>query len=106
MPIKNEEVKVVATQEYELVFIVKPDIVDEQLENTINAVSQLITSKGGEVSGIDQWGKKKLAYPIKHSLEGTYVLAKIKLAPQYCKEVEASLQISESILRHLLVKVE
>ena len=90
--------------DYELVFIVSPEVNDEGLETAMDNVSRFIIDKGGVISEIDRWGKKKLAYPIKHFLEGHYVVARFQLSPAWCKELEKSLQISESILRHLLIK--
>jgi small subunit ribosomal protein S6 len=92
-------------QDYELVFIVSPGVSDESLEGRINAVSQFITSRDGAVDSVERWGKKKLAYPVGHFLEGHYVLARFKINPARCRELEANLRISEEILRHLLVKV-
>ncbi len=88
-----------------MVFIVSPEIADEALESKINGVSQFITGRNGVIDSVEQWGKKKLAYPLKHFLEGNYVLARFKLSPARCKELEANLKISEEILRHLLIKV-
>ena len=90
---------------YELVFIVSPEVVDENLDATIETVSQFITGKEGTVSDVDQWGKKRLAYPIKHFAEGTYVLVRFTVEPQHNKELETNLKISEDILRHLLIKL-
>ena len=90
--------------EYELVYILNPDISDEALETRVNGVTQFITGKEGVVDAVDKWGKKKLAYPIKHFLEGNYVLARFKMSPARCQELEANLRISEDIIRHLLVK--
>jgi small subunit ribosomal protein S6 len=53
---------------------------------------------------VEKWGKKKLAYPIKHFLEGNYVLTRFKVSPAQCKELEANLKITEEVLRHLLIK--
>ena len=92
-------------QDYELVFIVNPEVTDESLENTINGISQFITGKEGVVGDVQRWGKRKLAYPLAHFLEGNYVLAKFKLSARRCKELEGNLKISEEILRHLLIKV-
>jgi small subunit ribosomal protein S6 len=100
---KPEEKKL---QEYELVYIVNPEATEEAMETRINNISQFITGKEGVVDAVDKWGKKRLAYPIKHFLEGNYVLTKFKLAPARSKELEASLRISEDILRHLLIKVD
>ena len=92
-------------QDYELVFIVSPEVDDESLESRISGVSQFITSKDGVISDVEKWGRKKLAYPLGHFLEGNYVLAKFKISPARCKELEANLKISEEILRHLLIKL-
>ena len=91
-------------QDYELVDIINPDVAEDALETKVNGISQFITSRDGVISSVDKWGKKKLAYPLKHYLEGIYVLTKFKISPARCKELEANLKISEEILRHLLVK--
>jgi small subunit ribosomal protein S6 len=93
------------SQQYELVYVLNPEMSEEALETRINSISQFITSKEGVIDGVDKWGKKKLAYPIKHFLEGDYVLTKFKLSPSRCKEFEANLRISEDVIRHLLIKV-
>jgi small subunit ribosomal protein S6 len=92
-------------QDYEMVFIISPEVADEALEGKIAGISQFITGRNGVIDSMEPWGKKKLAYPLKHFLEGNYVLAKFKLSPARCKELEANLKISEEILRHLLIKV-
>ncbi len=99
---KTEDTK---SQEYELVYILTPEISDEALETRVNNITQFITSKDGTIIGVDKWGKKKLAYPIKHFLEGNYVLTKFKMNPSQCKELEANLRISEDVVRHLLINV-
>ena len=104
---KKEVVKVEDKRlnDYELVFIVSPEIADEALESKIDGVSQFIAGKDGVISDVERWGKKKLAYPVGHFLEGNYVLTRFKINPARCKELEANLKISEEILRHLLVKL-
>jgi small subunit ribosomal protein S6 len=91
-------------QDYELVFILNPDMAEEALESRINSISQFVTNREGVISDIQKWGKKKLAYPIKHYLEGNYVLAKFQIKPARAKELEANLRISEEVIRHLLIK--
>ena len=93
-------------RDYELVLIVSPEVVEEKFDATIDNVSQFITGKGGTISNVEQWGKKRLAYPIEHFMEGSYVLTRFRLKPALSKELEANLQISEEVLRHLLVKIE
>jgi len=92
-------------QEYELVYILNPEMTDEALDTKVNGISEFITGKEGVVDAVDKWGKKKLSYPINHFLEGNYILTRFKLSPARCKELEANLRISEDVIRHLLVKV-
>lgn len=91
---------------YEMVVIISPEVVDEQLEAVISNISGFITGMGGTISEIERWGKRNLAYPIKHFVSGTYVLARFTLKPTSCKEMENNLKISEPVLRHLLVKLD
>jgi small subunit ribosomal protein S6 len=105
--VTKDETKIEQMQnDYELVFIVKPDVADDSLEPVINNVTQFITGKGGTVSEVAQWGRKKLAYPIKHVLEGNYILIKFKLDPSANKELETNLKIAEKIIRYLLIKTD
>jgi len=91
---------------YEMVVILSPQLIDDQLETAINNITNYITNHGGTISQLDRWGKRALAYPIRHSTSGTYVLARFNLKPNACKELEISLKISENVLRHLLIKPE
>lgn len=91
--------------DYELVLILSPEVEPESLDATIdNLVTKYVTGGGGTISDVERWGKKRLAYPIKHFAEGVYVLARFKLKPALSKELEANLRINEQVLRHLLVK--
>jgi small subunit ribosomal protein S6 len=104
---KKEAVKATEEKElkdYELVFIVSPEVADEALEGTIDGISEYITGRDGVVSEVEKWGRRKLAYPVEKFLEGNYVLTRFKISPAHCKELEANLKISEEVLRHLLVR--
>ena len=92
-------------QDYELVLVISPEVTDEKLEATLSNFSRLITSLGGAVSEVIQWGKRKLAYPVKHFSEGSYFLVHFKLKPALSRELEAKLHISEEVIRHLLIKL-
>ena len=92
-------------RDYELVLIINPEIGDEALDALIDSVSQFVTGKGGTVSSVERWGKRKLAYPIDHFLEGNYVLNRFRLKPALGRELKANLQISEGVLRHLLIRL-
>ena len=90
---------------YELVFIVNPEIADDEIPDTISKVSEFISIAGGNVTEVNQWGRKKLTYPIKRFTEGNYVLAKLELEPASIRELEANLRLSDIVLRHLLIKL-
>lgn len=92
-------------RDYELVVIISPEVVEEALDTTIDNVTKLITERGGIISNAERWGKRKLAYPIEHFVEGNYVLTQFKLKPVLSKELEANLRTSEEILRHLLIRL-
>jgi small subunit ribosomal protein S6 len=99
------EVKDAKLQSYELVYIVQPEMEEEAVEGKIESINQFITGNNGNVDEVERWGKKKLAYPIMHFLEGSYVLTRFTLSPTRCSELEANLKISEDILRHLLIRL-
>ena len=92
-------------RDYELIVIVSPEVPEEELPTQIDKISEFITNKGGSVTEVERWGKRKLAYPINHFREGNYVLTRFKLEPGTAAELEANLRISERILRHLLVRL-
>ncbi len=92
-------------RDYELIFIISPEVEEDKMGAAIDNVTQFITGKGGTISEVEQWGKRKLAFSIKRFTEGNYVLARFKMKPELTKELEANLQISEEVLRHLLVKL-
>jgi small subunit ribosomal protein S6 len=92
-------------RDYELIVIVSPEVPEEELPSHLDKISEFITNKGGSVTEVERWGKRKLAYPINHFREGNYVLTRLKLEPGMTAELEANLRISEKVLRHLLVRL-
>ncbi len=91
---------------YELTIVVSPEESDESLETVIEGISQFITGKGGTVAEVARWGKKRLAYAIKHFNEGNYVLLRFQLPPSQTRELKNNLRISEKLLRHLLINTD
>jgi small subunit ribosomal protein S6 len=93
-------------RDYELILIISPEVTGESLDTTLDNIGQFIIKKGGTISSVDQWGKRKLAYPLEHFMEGNYVLTRLKVNPALGKELESRLRISEEVLRHLLIRTE
>lgn len=93
-------------RDYELIYIVKPTVTDEALPGMLDKVSKFITDKGGAVDKVDQWGRRKLAYPIKRFSEGNYISTKFKFAPKSTGDLENNLRLTDEIIRHLLVRLD
>ncbi len=93
-------------RDYELVFIISPEVEEDDIAAAIDKVSGYVTGQGGEVCQLDHWGRRRLAYPIERHVEGNYVVTQIKLEPHQVVPLEASLELNEEVIRHLLVRVE
>jgi len=93
-------------REYELVLILDPEMEDEQVSATVDRMKQLVAARGGELTDVNPWGKRKLSYPIKSHNEGNYIVTHFRMEPSQTAELEATLRLSEEVLRHLLVKTE
>lgn len=92
-------------RDYEMVLILRPDIPDENIQTSLDNISQLITSRGGTISKIEPGGRRKLSYPIKRFSEGSYFVAQFKIAPKTVNELEKPLLISLDILRHQIISL-
>lgn len=92
-------------RDYELVLIISPEVAQEKLDAVSDSISQSITKRGGTVTEVERWGKRRLAYPIKHVLEGSYLLVRFRSRPSSSKELTAGLQISEEVLRYMLISL-
>ena len=94
-------------QDYEMVLVINPDVevAEEQSHPIVDKVVKLITAKGGTITDINKWGKRRLAYPIKTFREGEYYLTQFKMDPNMTHELEANLKLTEEVLRHLLIRL-
>lgn len=92
-------------RDYELVLIVHPDVDDEGFNGIIEQVGAQITDGGGQVTQVDTWGRRKLAYPIRKVREGQYVIMQTQLPREGIGELERMLKLTEPVMRHLLVRV-
>lgn len=93
-------------RDYEMVFIIHPEIDGDEAEGVIDGVKDLITRNEGKVTKVESWGLRKLAYPIKKQQEGRYVLMEFDLEPQNISEIERVLKLTEPVIRHLIIRLE
>lgn len=89
---------------YELMYIVRPELDDQAVQQEIEKVGQLIQTNGGQVKKVTPWGKRRLAYTVKDQREGHYVVEEFDLDQAKVAEVERVLRISDTVFRHLLVR--
>jgi small subunit ribosomal protein S6 len=92
-----------ALRDYELMYIVRPTLAEDELPASIERVDSLITGLGGEVAENNPWGKRRMAYPIEKFEEGYYIVSKIRMEPERTRDLESQLAISEDVIRHILV---
>ena len=91
---------------YELALVVSAKVEDEVRTATVEKAKEYITSLGGTITNVDEWGKKKLAYEIQKMGEGFYYFIQFDSEPSVPGELEQRLRIMDNVLRYLCVKQE
>ena len=91
---------------YESIFIVKPSLSDDEVEKTIEKIKAVIQRSGGEFSGAENWGKKKLAYEVRKEKRGTYILLHFKGTGPLVTELERNYRLDESIIKFITLKLD
>lgn len=92
--------------QYETVFIADSAYKDEEIDELVKGYEQVIASAKGKMIKVEKWGKRRLAYPIRRSEEGFYVLMTIECPPSLVKELDRRYRMNDRILRHIVVRVE
>jgi small subunit ribosomal protein S6 len=93
-------------QEYELTIIIHPDVAGEGVTAIVEKVGGWIEANDGKVTRVDDWGRRRLAYPIQKQREGHYTFFLVELPGSGVSELERNLGLSEEILRHLIVRAD
>ncbi|HWP34319.1 MAG TPA: 30S ribosomal protein S6 [Thermodesulfobacteriota bacterium] len=91
---------------YELTFIVHPERSDEEARKLAERIGEIVTREGGAVLKVEEWGKRKLAYPIRKQTKGTYLLLHFTGGGRAVAEVERALRLSDDVLRYLTVRLD
>ncbi len=88
---------------YEIAVLYHPDL-EVDLTKAEEKVTKLFTANGGKVTGTDNWGKRKLAYPIAGQEYAVYVFYTVELPGEAVKKVESTLNITDEVIRYLITK--
>ena len=91
---------------YEIMFIVHPDLDDTALTALMEKAKGWVTGTGGEVTQVDLWGRRRLAYPIRKQTEGQYVLIQSQMPPTGTGEVERNMRLTEQIMLFQVVRTD
>jgi small subunit ribosomal protein S6 len=98
----REEVKSIMVK-YESIFIIDTEIGEEKVKGLVEKFKNLLETSA-QLESIDEWGKKKLAYPINYKTEGYYVLANFSANPDFPLELERIYKITEGIIKYMVIK--
>lgn len=91
--------------QYEVAVLYHPDL-EIDLEKASSKVEKIIGDNGGKILHTDNWGKRKLAYPIKKNDYAVYVFYTTELAPEAIRKIEGALNISDEVIRFLITRVD
>ena len=91
-------------RDYETTFVLKPDLEDEEKQTILQRVKDTISDHEGEVTEVDAWGKKQLAYEIKDYRSGDYTILEFNAKTTVVNELERIFKIMDGVLRYLVVR--
>ncbi|MEG0829506.1 MAG: 30S ribosomal protein S6 [Anaerovoracaceae bacterium] len=90
---------------YEVMFVIDSTLEQEKKDATVEIVQEII-NVSGEVTKVDVWGMRKLAYPIQKKNDGYYVVVEFKATEDLPKELDRRLKISDNVVRHMIINKE
>lgn len=90
-------------REYEIVYVIRPDLTDEQRAAKVERIQSLVTESGGDLVKTEEWGRRVLAYEIRHFTDGVYGFTQFHLPPAAVKSIQDRLNIDEELLRYQIV---
>ena len=91
---------------YELMFIVRPDMADEDLDKLISTLETAVSTTGGTVKSVEKMGKRRLAYSVRRFHDGVYVLLTVEGSGGLIHELERRLRVTEPVIKFLTVRID
>jgi small subunit ribosomal protein S6 len=91
---------------YELMFIVRPDMTDEDLDKLISTLQSAVPSAGGSIKNVEKMGKRRLAYTVRKFHEGVYILLTVEGGGAVMHELERRLRVTEPVIKFLTVRID
>jgi len=94
------------TSRYEIGFIVTPEVNEEEVKKIIESITATIKKANGVIENLDEWGRKKMAFPIKKNLEGYYVFIQTEVDGAIIADLERRLKQMEKVLRFITLRLD
>ena len=94
------------TRDYELVMILSPEATESEAAQTVKRISDIISEGGGSISQQENWGIRRLAYPIQRFIEGNYFITRCQMEAQAAAELDQTLNAAQDVMRHLVFRLE
>jgi small subunit ribosomal protein S6 len=91
---------------YELMFIVRPDMTEEDLDKLIATLQSVVPTSGGSLKSVDKMGKRRLAYTVRKFHDGIYVLMVVEGGGAVIQELERRLRVTEPVIKFLTVRID
>ena len=91
---------------YELMFIVRPDMTEEDQDKLISTLESVVTSSGGQMKSVEKMGKRRLAYLVRRFHDGVYILLTLEGSGGLIHELERRLRVSEPVIKFLTVRID
>jgi small subunit ribosomal protein S6 len=91
---------------YEVMFIVRPDQSDEDIDKLISNLESNVTTAGGTVKSFEKMGKRRLAYIVRKFMDGFYILLTLEGSGELVKEIERRLRVTEQVIKFISVRTE
>ena len=88
---------------YEALYVVRPDLADDEIQTIAKEVESLITANGGAIVRSEIWGKRRLAYEVHKFTEGCYILVRLEALPAFVTRLENHFRLTDAIIRYLVV---
>lgn len=95
-----------ATHHYESVVLINAALEDQQTDQTVDSILEHLKILGGEITDVEKWGRKRLAYAINNAKSGFYLITRFKAPTSLISEYERSLRLEENVIRYMTIVLE
>jgi small subunit ribosomal protein S6 len=93
-------------RDYEIGFIINPEAAEEEVKKVIDSVVEIVKNAGGSIENVDEWGRRKLAYPISKHHEGIYIFITAAVIGSVISDIERRLKLSEKVMRFVTLRLD